>query len=66
MVGRPCSVIEIVDIHGLPASTAYRLILGLERAGLVVAEKVGRERVARPTLKGRLVARIEANASDLR
>jgi CRISPR-associated protein Csa3 len=62
LINKPSSVSELAKIHGLPLSTTYRLILKLEGTGLIITEKVGRERVSRPTLRGKLVARIEPNA----
>ncbi|MEM2996210.1 MAG: CRISPR-associated CARF protein Csa3 [Candidatus Bathyarchaeia archaeon] len=59
LVKRHMAISELAEISGLPISTTYRLVMELERGGLVKTEKVGRERVARPTMKGRLIANVD-------
>jgi CRISPR locus-related DNA-binding protein len=55
---RSISVSELAEDLKLPISTTYRLLLEMERGGLVKTEKLGRERIAHPTMRGRLIAHI--------
>lgn len=49
------SLSELSKACQIPISTAYRLIIELERLGLIETEKIGKERIVGLTMKGKII-----------